>query len=70
MKAYAGLDIWLHAFLLDISCKFYGLADSAPGKEPTFGANVAHWTEGWEGPRTDLDDRGNRNVINTSEIKL
>jgi hypothetical protein len=55
MKAYWGVEIYLHTFLTS-ALDGREWSASRPGRfNPTERAPVTHWIGGWVGPRAGLD---------------
>jgi hypothetical protein len=55
MKAYEGVDVWIHSFLTSALVAGESSA-SRPGRfTPGEGAPGTHWIGGWVDPRAGLD---------------
>jgi hypothetical protein len=63
MKAYGGVDVYIHIFLISAPVGGQWSA-SRPGRF-TYGERApgTHWTEGWVGPRHGVDDVEKRKFL-------
>jgi hypothetical protein len=70
MKAYRGVDVYIHVFLT--SALVGGeLSASRPGRF-TAGERSpgTHWRGGWVGPRAGMDDVEKRKILPLPELEL
>jgi hypothetical protein len=65
MKAYGGVDVWIHVSLTS-SLVAGELSASRPGRFTP----GTHWIGGWVGPRIDLDDVEKRKFLTLPGLKL
>jgi hypothetical protein len=68
MKAYGGVDIYIHIFL---TSELPG-GDWSASRSSRFivGERAAPWIRGWVGPRAGLDDVEKREFLTLPELEL
>jgi hypothetical protein len=70
MKAYGGVDVYIHIFLTSALAGGESSA-SCPGPfSPVETAPGTHWIGGWVGPRAGLDDVENRKFLTIPGLEL
>jgi hypothetical protein len=70
MKAYGGVDVYIHIFLTSALAGGEWSA-SHPGRFiPGKRAPGTHWIGGWVGPRAGLDDVENRKFLTLPGLEL
>jgi hypothetical protein len=70
MKAYGGVDIYIHVLLTSALVGGEWSA-SRPGRFPPGGrASGTHWIGGWVGPSTGLDDVEMRKFLTLPGLEL
>jgi hypothetical protein len=70
MKAYGGVDIWIHIFLTSALVRDEWLA-SPPGRiTPRERAPVTHWIGSWVYLRAGLDDLEKKKFLTLPELEL
>jgi hypothetical protein len=63
MKAYGGVDVWVHVFLTSALVRDEW-SPSRPGRfTPGERAPGYHWIGGWVGPRAGLNDLEERQIL-------
>jgi hypothetical protein len=63
MKAYGGMDIWIHVFLISALVGGEWSASRPDRFTPGERAHVIHCVGGWVGLRTGLDDMERRKFL-------
>jgi hypothetical protein len=68
MKAYGGVDVWMHIFLISAGGEW---SASRPCRF-TLGERAfdTHWIGAWVGPRAGLDDVEKRKVLTLQGLEL
>jgi hypothetical protein len=70
MKAYGGVDLYIHIFLTSVLVEGEWSA-SRPGRfTPGEKAPSTHWIGGWVGPRAGLDDVEKRKFLTLPGLEL
>jgi hypothetical protein len=70
MKAYVGVDVWIHIFLT-LAIAGGEWSASLPGRFiPRKRAPGTQWIEGWVDPRAGLDDVEKRKLLNLPGLEL
>jgi hypothetical protein len=71
MKAYGGVDVWIHIFLTSGIVVAGELSASRPAAlPPGERARGIHWIGGWVDPRAGLDDAENRKFFTLPGLEL
>jgi hypothetical protein len=70
MKAYEGVDIWIHVCLTSALVRGEWSASRPSRFTPGERALGMHWIGGWVGPRTGLDDMKKRKFLTLSGFEL
>jgi hypothetical protein len=63
MKAYVGVDVYIHIFLTSALVGGEWSASRSGRFTPEESVPGAHWIEGWVGPRAGLDDMEERKFL-------
>jgi hypothetical protein len=70
MKAYRGVDVWIHVSLT-LALVGGEWSASGPGRfTPGERAPGTHWIGGWVGPGTGLDDTEKKKFLTLSRLEL
>jgi hypothetical protein len=70
MKAYGGVDVLIHVFLTSALVGDERLVSRRGSFTPGERAPGTHWTGGWVGPRTGLDDVEKRKFLPLSGLEI
>jgi hypothetical protein len=70
MKAYRGVDVEIHVFLISVLVGSEWLASGHGRFTPGERGPGTHWIVGWVGPRTGLDDVAKRKFLTLPGLKL
>jgi hypothetical protein len=63
MKAYGGVDVYIHIFLISTLVGGEWLASHLGSFTPREGVPGTHWIGDWVGPRAGLDDAEKRKFL-------
>jgi hypothetical protein len=70
MKAYWGVEVWIHIFLTSALVGGEWSASRRGRFTPKERAPGTHWRGGWVGPRAGLDDVENRKFLTLSGLEF
>jgi hypothetical protein len=70
MKAYGGVDVWIHIFLTSALVEDEWSASRVCHFTPDESAPGTHWIGGWVDPRAGLDDVEKRKFLALPGLEL